>query len=337
MHAKKQFSEVMSTCSIISAVLVVFIHTYNIGLYRNVSNSMIYWVEEFISQFISRGAVPFFFISSAFFLYSSNKDVSAIYSSRFKSLGIPYLLWNTVYMVIFGILHHLSLTDSGMDEITLGNLFNGIFLHKYNYSYWFMRNLIIFTLLYPLIRLIISRSKVIAISIGVVFAALVMIMPSKESGTESFIYYYLGAIIGFYYSESTEKLVVMSMKKKIILLMVFLAISILSFIATNVYKFELSFIRNLMMVLFLFFAVSTFNIRIKGILCGLSFMIYSLHPIVLEMIEKTIYISMPHTLLWMVIDYLFAPAICIGLIAIICVVWKKVCPWIYKLFNGGRI
>ena len=66
MDAKKHFSATMSTCNIICAILVIFIHAYNITVYE-CSNSFVFWLEQIISQGIAKGAVPFFFMSSAFF------------------------------------------------------------------------------------------------------------------------------------------------------------------------------------------------------------------------------------------------------------------------------
>ena len=155
----KRFSAVMSTCSILSAILVVWIHAYNVEMYSD-TNRVIYWLQDAISQGIARGAVPFFLMSSAFFLYSKDKNVWDVYQSRAKSVLIPYLLWNTVYMVILTVLHHLSLVSIGMDVITVGNVAQGIFLNRYNYTYWFMRDLIVLVVFYPLIRWIISRGKI---------------------------------------------------------------------------------------------------------------------------------------------------------------------------------
>lgn len=339
MSTKKRFSSYMNACNVISALLVVFIHAYNVDVYNNVSNSAIYWFEQIISECIARGAVPFFFISSAFFLYSSKKSVTKIYSSRFRSVVVPYLLWNIIYMIAFALLHYLSFTNVGMDKLTFSNLFGGIFLHKYNYTYWFMKMLIIYIIMYPVIRWIISRGKIVSVIFGILFLTLYCIWTKQFEATKinTFIYYYIGAVAGFHYKEQTENLVSMPQKRKIILLGVVSLLGILFFVATNVFLLNLALIRDFIMVLFIFFTVIVFNIQIKGSLSVLSFMIYSLHPLILEIIEKTVYLFMPHTAFLMLTDYIFAPIICVAIITAICVIWKKVLPGFYKLLNGGRV
>ena len=66
-------------------------------------------------------------------------------------------------------------------------------------------------------------------------------------------------------------------------------------------------------------------------------MIYALHPLILEIVEKIIYLLFPHTALWMLVDYIVAPVICLALVYGVCILWKKILPSVYKVFNGGRL
>ena len=104
VDSKKAFSQTMKNCSFICSVLVIFIHTYNLEVYKIGPDSIIYWIESFFAQNITACAVPFFFMSSAFFLYQSARETTSVYKSRFKSIVIPYFLWNTIYMIAFSFL-----------------------------------------------------------------------------------------------------------------------------------------------------------------------------------------------------------------------------------------
>ena len=75
---KNRFSAAMSTCSWLSAVLIVFVHAYNIEVYGS-QNPVCYWIQQVISQGLARGAVPFFMFSSAYFLYSRERKVGEVY------------------------------------------------------------------------------------------------------------------------------------------------------------------------------------------------------------------------------------------------------------------
>lgn len=334
ISAKQRFSMVMSTCSILSALMVVWIHAYNIEVYSD-SNRIIYWLQDAVSQGVARGAVPFFLISSAFFLYSKTKTVSDVYQSRSKSVLVPYLLWNTVYMVAFAVLRRLSLSNTGMDVVTVGNVAQGLFLQKYNYAYWFMRDLIVLVVAYPLIRWIISRGKVMSV-IG--FAGLLTAYYCGVDFLSSAVYYYIGAVIGYHYSHFAEQFVMMDRKRQIITTLTCLCAAVGLFWLKNVCKIDQAeLFRDLAMAFLLFFAVVSCRLRIGGAFAALSFMIYSIHPLLLEIIEKMIYLYCPHTDVWMMIDYVVAPVICVALIVSICWLWKKVLPRMYKVFNGGRI
>ena len=329
-----RFSAVMSTCNILSAILVVWIHAYNIEVYSD-SNRAIYWFQDAISQGIARGAVPFFLMSSAFFLYSKDKRVSDVYRSRGQSVLLPYLLWNIVYMLIFAVLRRLSLTGVGMDVVTVENVLSGLFLHKYNYTYWFMRDLIVLVALYPLIRWILRRGKVVAFAF---WGLLCVVVGFDVALLESGVYYVLGAIIGYFYADQAERTVEMSGKKRLGVILALLAVSGTLFGVWYGCEFLIiATFRDLFISLLLFFVVSGLNLRINGKLVALSFMIYSLHPLILEIVEKLIYLYFPHTDLWMMVDYVVAPVICLSLVVAICFVWRKLLPRMYKVFNGGRI
>lgn len=332
--AKQRFSIVMSTCSIISALLVVWIHAYNVEVYSD-SNRVIYWIQDAISQGVARGAVSFFLMSSAFFLYSKEKTISDVYRSRSKSILIPYLLWNAVYMVVFAVLRRLSLSNTGMDVVTVGNVAQGLFLQKYNYAYWFMRDLIVLIAAYPLIKWVVGRGKAVSV------LGLVALLTAYYCGVKylsSAIYYYIGAVIGYYYRDAAENVVMASKKRQTIGLLVCLCVAGVLFWLKNVLKIDQAeLFRDLAMAFLMFAFVVRCNIRIGGRFAALSFMIYSLHPLILEMVEKTIYRCCPHNDLWMMVDYVLAPIVCVAMIVAVCFLWKKWLPKMYRLFNGGRM
>ncbi len=334
ISAKQRFSVVMSTCSIISALLVVWIHAYNVEVYND-SNRVIFWLQEAVSQGIARGAVPFFLMSSAFFLYSKEKKVWEVYKSRSTSVVIPYLLWNIVYMIVFAVLQRLNLTTGGMETVTVSNVAQGIFLHKYNYAYWFMRDLIVLVALYPLMRWIIRRGKAVSF---LWLGGLVIAYYCGATFLDSAFYYSVGAIIGYHYQHQAVAVVEMKKTRLIGITAAWLCVAVSLFVLKNVMKIDdVEMVRDLVMAFLMFFAVVSFDIRIVGAFAGLSFMIYSLHPMLLEVVEKCFYLCLPHTDLWMLLDYVVAPVICLAMIWGVCFVWKKLLPKTYKLFNGGRL
>lgn len=334
MTTKQRFSAAMTTCSILSAIFVVWIQTYNVEVYGD-TNRVIYWIQEIFSQGVTRGAVPFFMMSSAFFLFSKDKKVTEVYTSRSKSVLVPYLLWNFVYMVVFAVLRRLSLSGVGMDVVTVGNVAEGLFLHKYNYAYWFMRDLIVLVALYPLIRWLLRRGKAVSF---LLLGGLCLAMVCDVTFLKSSVYYFIGAILGHFYSQQVQDVVNMDKKKQVILIAGLLVVSGVLFRIGYFNKWLwMAVLRDLSTAFLMFFTVIYFNVRIGGWFAALSFMIYSVHPLLLEIIEKVIYLVFPHNDLWMMVDYVVAPIVCLGLIVVICLLWKKLLPGVYKVFNGGRL
>lgn len=335
-NAKQYFSIAMSTCSILSALLVVWIHAYNIEVYGG-EESPFFWVQEVISQGVARGGVPFFLMSSAFFLYSKEKTTKEVYWSRARSVLLPYLIWNVIYMVVYAVLQRFGVTSSGMDQITLSNVLQGLFLHKYNYAFWFMRDLVVLIFFYPLIRWILRRGKVASYA---ALAVLLVVYCCGVEWLESSFYYFIGAILGSHYREKVESIVNLKKTWQIGITVGLFCVVSLFFWLRNICKIdstELTMIRDLFMAFFMVFFVVTCHIRTTGFLAGLSFMMYCIHPLLLEMIEKTIYLCMPHNNLWMMLDYIFAPVLCILIIIGVCALWKRWLPAVYKLLNGGRL
>ena len=153
------------------SILVFFIHSY--FAQTVVSDSLISLVNHKVSYFLSRSitqfAVPMFFMMSgiSFFKdYNNNKYLSKI-RSRLFTLVIPYLLWNTIWMLweIFTSYSFLSRfsEDSVTFALTPANILKGIFFYGCNVPFWFVFDLIIFSLAAPLVFVIIKNKYIYVI------------------------------------------------------------------------------------------------------------------------------------------------------------------------------
>lgn len=88
----------------IMAILVVLIHTFNLPAYGEAPRDGLYYFEMLVTQNIARVAVPmFFFFSGLFFFLDTEtpKDATIRIGKRCKSVVIPYLLWNSIYTLLF--------------------------------------------------------------------------------------------------------------------------------------------------------------------------------------------------------------------------------------------
>lgn len=136
---------------------VVFIHSV---VQNDISLSSI--IQVFISHYLLQFCVPLFFIISGYlFFLNVNKMSSNIYlnklKKRFKTLVVPYFIWT---LLIFGLVYFFQLLPVvrnffpiKFSEMTSGEVIKNAIVYPYNYPLWFIRELIIYILITPLIYL----------------------------------------------------------------------------------------------------------------------------------------------------------------------------------------
>jgi len=129
-----------------------------------------YWVTWVFGHFISNCAVPCFFIISGFLLfYNVDKYNMSIYRkkvvSRLFTLLIPYIAWNTIYLILFYFIGRDRIVLSTVPNIFSSNVSLGNFLYvayvrpPVDGPLWFVRNLFGMVLAAPLFYWIIKRTK----------------------------------------------------------------------------------------------------------------------------------------------------------------------------------
>lgn len=98
-------------------VLVVFWHSYNTSMAAAASNGTFtapLWLEIFesiISHGITSVSLPLFFIMSAILLFKRSHTYKSLLVKKAKRLLIPYLFWNSFWILAFFILQKISFTQ----------------------------------------------------------------------------------------------------------------------------------------------------------------------------------------------------------------------------------
>lgn len=196
------------------AVLVVFIHVFSIypgyggGIFR-----------VLLSQGIARVAVPVFFLTSGYLFFNDIKKWSwSLYgnkiSKRIKTLVLPYLLWNTIFIIWFCLTLYASNGDLFTEIIEkrgsilmywncnrfdynpsiniLGwQMWNGAF--PINYPLWFIRDLIVISFFSPLVFIFIKR--LLAISLLFILYLFDIWIPIEGFRAEGFFFFALGGYL----------------------------------------------------------------------------------------------------------------------------------------------
>ncbi|TGV03953.1 acyltransferase family protein [Flavivirga rizhaonensis] len=165
----KKLSTKISILSFFLLLFVVVIHCYNIE-YNNSGNNEVWFIENLISNGYLEFVVPtFFFISGYLFFLSFdlNNNNKLLFKSklfkRLKTLGVPYLFWCTFWFLFIYLLQIIPLLksyfSSPLHEMNLFNQFSNLILEPINYQFWFIRELLLYFLISPLIFILLKYFK----------------------------------------------------------------------------------------------------------------------------------------------------------------------------------
>jgi surface polysaccharide O-acyltransferase-like enzyme len=144
---------------------VIFIHTYSIESNTSSAISASDFIRIFISQGLSRIAVPTFFFISGFLFFQGTRWDTEVYfkkiQSRIGTLLVPMIAWNLISISIYAAaqsIPSLRIYFSNKSDIistyTLFDYINGTLgLTRFPiaYQFWFIRDLMIVSLITPLI------------------------------------------------------------------------------------------------------------------------------------------------------------------------------------------
>ena len=188
----------------IFAVLVLFLHSYNIDQYSELGQTYLAGLEGFISQTLGNLAVPGFFLISAFLFfrdYSCHK-IGEKYKSRVRSVLLPYLIWNLLYYFVFLFLVRFPASRYFMEtqqvEISWSELLQAVFDYKYNGVYWYMQQLIFYIILSPIIW-VVTRKCGIAVTVICFLFSLKktnIVLGYADVRLDTMVYWCLGCYFG---------------------------------------------------------------------------------------------------------------------------------------------
>ena len=335
----------------ILSILVFFIHISSITQYSN-AEGFISIVNEKISFFfkesITRFAVPMFFILSgiSFFKGYDNTKYFKKIKSRVSTLIVPYLLWNTIWMIFEIMCSYTFISKNfvGRERFVLSftNILKGIFFYECNGPFWFVFNLILFSFLAPIIQLLI-RNKYIGISSIILLTILdtfgIGIPTSIFLSSTSIIFYLIGAIIGMHYFDIASK---ESNKGTQYFSIGFL----LAYITLkNIFAFQSHALEvPLKVVVFTMSAFALWNVTDMFIhkikpkkIYSRSFAIYAMHINVSAIISKLLFICLPKSDWLAIPNFIVTVILTLLSINFICDFLEKFLPKVYSVLMGKRL
>lgn len=316
------------------------------------------WVKLFITFGIARCAVPLFFLFSAFLQAKKNDDYGTLLRKRTKSLFVPFLLWNGIYVFYYGVLkliiakvalQLLSQPENTILSWSFADWFHkilgyrpdgsgGFKLPELAIQFWFVRDLIILTLLSPILKYFIKKFP-----LGFLFfISVVYFVPVQVYFvvSQALFFYTLGLYWSCYDIPLFETVDSISWGESITLFL--LSFIYIYTIGKGDYETESYFIVICACVILL--KISSILIRDEKLyavlkyLAGFSFFLFVIHEPILDSVVSKIWIKffpMKNTL-FSLLQYFIPTIIVVAVGTGIGIAIKKLCPPLFRLLNGGR-
>ena len=289
-------------------------------------------------------AVPFFFVMSAYWLFRfdihGNNAMNTIMrklKKKIKTICLPYLLWNTFGMVFYMSITHIPFAANMMNDgetipITLSNVLQGVFLHKYYFTFWYLQDLIILTLISPILLIILKNKYV---SLVVIVASIVSVLLNVDlvivKGT-SLLFFMIGGYAVTYATDFFEN----KSDKAWVYFVILILAGVVQY--TNLPVIErLAYIISPILLWKSADVVVplAFYKKEMGWFTTQSFFIYASHVIPVTIIGHLM-AKVSQTYSWAMVSYLIAPWITLILIYIVANMLHKHTPKFYGLICGGR-
>lgn len=201
MNISKYLSNKITHMSVVFSIWIIFIHySSSCDMY---DNTFFVHFADYIGQGITRNAVPlFFFISGVLAFWKVNSVEKLIQGAkkRLITVGVCYILWNTIATIFFCGLSIIKGTFT--EKIDCRFILDCLLLHKYNGPLWYLLFLLIYSICAPFVYQIIKR-KIFFIILVPVFC--IINLSGKSSILAWFLFYLIGAGIALHYKEILNK------------------------------------------------------------------------------------------------------------------------------------
>lgn len=350
MTNKDSFSRLSSSIECIRFPLmlsIIFIHAYiavplsGHQAYYRVIYPFALWLGE-------TGVPGFFFISGLWYFYSS-KPYSVKIRDRVRTLLIPYIIWNAIFLLIFVIAYFIGyhreiFMGRGIGDYCFidyirafwdrGDFDGGNFKPIYP-PMWYLRNLMLLCLLSPIIKIIIQKTGLLLpIVVGIIWCF---------TYHEGLIYESISAFcLGAYFPIKKVNLVNILDKYKTTATVIFIALAIGDYITHNFVVFpyclqvhRLAVFANIIYMPVIGSMLLKYRLYNKS-LSQMTFFIYCIHLPFVTIIRKPV-LEYPELSNFIHICLYFFS---VFLITIICItiykLLEKIAPTIMKAATGNR-
>lgn len=335
----------------IMIVLVVFGHNYElpqipIDFHRNeVLQTCIYYFNFYIVH----ASVPLFVLLSSILLYSKEYRYIDNIKKKFRSIFIPYILINTIWIIIFKVIEYTPLRAAviGTDYQVYGivdiiDCYIACFTRNMPiyYPFWFMKELIILNLIASVIKVFANKAPIIygfLITLIAILNINVYIV-----GTRALFFWSLGYYVVKYYNQI--KAFIKKFSTVIMLAIYFLSAVLVKLSGESIeftyYMMYISFglvlVKICTILLDSKMNITDINHRLLDTLAKYSTAIYFFHEFAEATLKKVAMTLIPQYLVVQISEYVLIPCIVILFCITFAYFMQKYMPRTYKIITGGR-
>lgn len=353
-------SDKLKIVSLISMILVVFLHSYNINVSFN-SGSISFnsgynlFIQNFLSQGLTRIAVPLFFMISGYLFFlkfnGTKNEFKIKFKKRIKSLLLPYLLWSIYGLIFFYLLQLIPYAKNFFVNNIISNysfqrILETIFINPLPYQLWFIRDLFVMVIFSPIIYWLIRFLRLFPVLLLSVIWFVFFDFSFYILSNEALLFFFIGS----YFAINKNNFIFNIFDNKYYFLFFILWIVIL-FIKTQLIQMNLEldliigFLPKLSILIGIISLWTIYDIVMKGktqpnkiilFLTSFSFFIYAFHEPTLILIKKGLFYILGSEEIIGLMIYFVAPIITIFISIFVAYFLKKYIPKFYYLITGGR-
>lgn len=326
--------------SFIASILVVYVHSdnmkaYSISEFSTGLAKIVYYIESFGNKFTSI-AVPMFFMLSGmlFFRRFEIRKIKDKLKSRFFSVLIPYLVWASLYYLYFILVTRIPfisnlINNSEPVEISLIMYLKWLWPNSY-YTLWFLKNLIIFILMTPVIWALLNNHAH-GCPTGLVVLGVLIFISQFGLGNfhlpEGMIYYLIGSYIGLNCRNYLQK-------GSLFLSIFGLGYFFISIGTGLAFEYELC---KIVLLIALWYIMDLFaSERVLPKFMFFSFFTYLAHDALLQGIKKIMLKLLGQEPVWALVTYILVPIVVWVVLVFIASFLKNKVPKLWKIAVGGR-
>lgn len=220
---KKQAFNVFDWLKFPLSVLVVLIHSHITGtsiggvsfLYEYDSYPAYNHISLLVSEILAALAVPTFFVISGYFFFSGlcnenggldGQAFAQKLKRRFRSLLLPYLMWNVIYLLIFVVGQYLLPGLLSGNQMLIKDYHFVDYLNAFWAGFdgypicpplWFIRDLMFMIILSPIVFYLFKYIKGVPIILFLVLWFIGFSVPFEAWSFKSAFFFYGGGILHF--------------------------------------------------------------------------------------------------------------------------------------------